>query len=158
MAASDTKIMDIKLFNRKKCIGEFEDLNHVFHPNFSEKYNSTLNENPSVYKTFKGVFTNMYDAANRNGNIIEVFKKTLVKKDEKKEKNNSSFGNSINNKNKNFDSVNSNRNNNNNFASQSVITKKSSRVSRSKNNSDNIAKVMSHDRNPAIKGNNSPKK
>ena len=143
MAALDSKIMDIKLFNRKKCISEFDNLNHVFYPNFNNKYNSVFKEDPSAFKTYKGVFTNMYDAANRNGNIIKVFKKTLLKRDEKKEKNNSSLDS---------------KNNIVNFTNQSVITRIANGVNRNKNYSDNIAKIMNHDGNGVIKVKNSPKK
>lgn len=139
MAALDSKIMDVKLFNRKKCIVEFDDLNHFFHPNFSPRYNSVISENPYAFKTYKGVFTNMYDAANRNGNIIEVFKKTLLKK----EKNNSHF----------------NSNNNNiNFSGQNGTSHKASGLNKIKNNSDNIAKIMSYDGVTVVRTKNSPKK
>lgn len=142
MAALDSKIMDIKLFNRKKCIAEFDDLYHVFHPNFSSKYNSTILENPSTFKTYKGVFTNMYDAAHRNGNIIEVFKKTMQKKEDKKE---NKYGNVVNT-------------NKINFINQSVFNNKGSGVNLYKNNSDNIAKVMSHEQNSVMRSKNSPRK
>jgi len=123
MAALDSKIMDIKLFNRKKCIGEYEDIYHVFYPNYCEKYNETIKENPDVFKTYKGVFTNMYDAANRNGNIIEVFKKKHLKKEEnKKDKNSTSIILS-----------------NNNFI------QRGSPYKLNKNNSDNMSNIMNHE-------------
>lgn len=146
MAALDSKIMDVKLFNRKKCIVEFDDLTHVFHPNFSKKYSSTISEDPFTFKTYKGVFTNMYDAANRNGNIIQVFKKTHLKKEEKKEKNSSNI-------------LSSNNTNNVNFTSQSFhgYNNKTGGLNKNKNNSDNVMKIMSHERN-VIKAKNSPTK
>lgn len=66
--------MDIKLTNRKKCIAEFDDLNHVFHPNFSKQYKKAISANKNIFYNYKGIFTNMYDAGNRNGNFIELFK------------------------------------------------------------------------------------
>jgi len=150
MAALDCKMLDTKVSNRKKCIAEFDDLNHVFHPNFSAKYNSTLAENSNVFKTYKGVFTNMYDAANRNGNIIEVF--TLVKKEDKKDNKNTNKSNSNNKSglvNMRGSASNSNSNNFVNFSNQSVITHKgiSSGTSNNKNNSDKVAKVLSQSYN-----------
>jgi hypothetical protein len=81
----DKTLMDTKLTHRKKCIGEYNDLYNIFHPNTSEKYMKTFEENENVYKTHKGIFTNMYDSAHRNGNIIQLFKNTRMKntKDEK---------------------------------------------------------------------------
>jgi len=144
MAALDSKIMDIKLANRKKCIAEYDDLYHVFYPNYSKKYISTLNENPQVFRTYKGIFTNMYDAANRNGNIIEVFKKSNLKINEnkkegspiKKDKINKNFGNLLTN--------------------NSILSNRGSGYN--KNNSENVAKIMAHDNDANFKIKNSPKK
>jgi hypothetical protein len=144
MAALDSKIMDIKLANRKKVLTEYEDLYHVFYPNFSKKYMSTFNENPQVFKTCKGIFTNMYDAAYRNGNIIDVFKKkdskssgnTMETSLNKKDINNKTFGNLLT-----YQGELNNKGNTNN-----------------KNNSDNIAKIMNFEKNSSLNRKLSPKK
>ena len=146
MAVLDSKIMDTKLANRKKCISEFEDLNHVFHPNFSNKYNTTLSEIPKVYSTCKGVFTNMYDSANRNGNIIKLFTKTNFKKDENKKENGSKNQNDRN-RNNNNNNGKSNNNNNGVVNNSGAVNFSNAGVNRNKNNSESIANVMNHDNN-----------
>ena len=85
MGMIDTKLFDTKLNRRKKCIGEYNDLYHIFHPNWSEKYQKNIKENKKIYRNYKGVFTNMYDAANRNGKF-QLFPNKYPKKDKEEKK------------------------------------------------------------------------
>jgi len=90
----DKTLMDTKLTHRKKCVGEYNDLYHIFHPNNNEKYLRNIKENKKIYMNYKGVFTHMYDAANRNGNIIELFKNTNCNRNKDKEEKNKGNSNS----------------------------------------------------------------
>lgn len=83
----EKNLMDIKLNYKKKCVGEYNDLYHIFNPNFSSKYQKNINENKKIYKNYKGVFENMYDACHRNGNLIELFKNPKGKKEEPRHNN-----------------------------------------------------------------------
>jgi len=69
----DTGVMDKKLLNKKKILTETLDLNQVFHNNVEQNYVNVMNENPNYFKKYTGIFTNICDAANRNGNIIQPF-------------------------------------------------------------------------------------
>jgi hypothetical protein len=81
----DRTLMDTNLNNRKKSIGEYYDLSHVFHENNNEKFLRNITENKKIYRNYKGIFTNMYDTANRNGHILKLFKNTNPKKEQEKE-------------------------------------------------------------------------
>ncbi len=66
-------VMDTGLYNKKKLITETLDLNQVFHNNVENNYRNCLNENSNHFKKYIGIYTNICDAANRNGNIILPF-------------------------------------------------------------------------------------
>jgi hypothetical protein len=99
----DSKLMDIKLSNRKKCIGEYNDIYHIFYPNFSKKYENYYKENESIFKKYKGRFSHLSDIACRNENILNLYNNS---NEERKNKTNLKA-----NKNKsNIDNINSNIN------------------------------------------------
>jgi hypothetical protein len=68
------KILDKKLTNKKKGVAEFSDLTRPFFPNINEKYHQYYNENKNIFHVYNGIFSHMYDAAHRNGNIVIPFR------------------------------------------------------------------------------------
>jgi hypothetical protein len=67
-------VSDRKVINRKKGVAEIADLTRTFYPNFSKKYDENYKENKNIFHTCNGIFSYMYDAAHKNGNIIMPFK------------------------------------------------------------------------------------
>jgi len=67
-------IFDKKISNRKKGVVEFEDRIATYAVNENKKFLSVFSENNNIFKNYKGIFTNMYDASHRNGNIVVPFK------------------------------------------------------------------------------------
>lgn len=70
----DTGVMDKKLLNKKKILTETLDLNQVFHNKIEKNYSNMINENHNYFKKYTGIFTNICDAANKNGNMIPPFR------------------------------------------------------------------------------------
>lgn len=68
------KILDHKVTNKKKGVAEISDLTRAYNPNFNSNYKELLNENKSVFHRYNGIFSHMYDAAHRNGNIVVPFR------------------------------------------------------------------------------------
>lgn len=68
------KMLDKKVTNKKKGVAEITDLTRPFHPNFNRNYKDYLNENPKIFNAYNGIFSHMYDAAHRNGNIVVPFR------------------------------------------------------------------------------------
>lgn len=77
-------MMDKKVANRKKGLCEFEDLTNPFSSNWDQHYKGCTEKYPNIFKQYKGIFSNMYDAAHRNGNIVIPFRKEKVVPKEKK--------------------------------------------------------------------------
>lgn len=82
----DSKLLDVKLSNRKKCIGEYNDLYHIFYPNFRKKYDKHFKENENIFKNYKGRFTHISEIALMNENMLNLFKNTGSNKSEDKKK------------------------------------------------------------------------
>jgi hypothetical protein len=64
--------MEIKLSNRKKCIGEYIDLYHIFNPNYSKKYEKYYKENQNLFKNYKGRFTHGTEIAIKTENMLNL--------------------------------------------------------------------------------------
>jgi len=60
---------------KRKGVGNYADLIHPFNKNFSEKYNKAYNENNNIFKSYKGVFSQIYEDAHRSGNIYQPFER-----------------------------------------------------------------------------------
>ena len=60
--------------NKKKGVAEFMDLTKAFNPNFDKKFSDYHQSNPRIFHVYNGVFSHMYDAAHRNGNIVIPFR------------------------------------------------------------------------------------
>ena len=71
--SSNCQIMNKTLNDRKKGIGEYADLTKTFRINFNKDFQEKINSNPFRFHKFNGIFTNMYNAAHKNGNIIPPF-------------------------------------------------------------------------------------
>ena len=61
------------LYNKKIGLAKYADLNSPFAVKPNKVYNKAYNENPEIFKSYKGIFTKMYDDAARNGNIYKPF-------------------------------------------------------------------------------------
>jgi len=77
----ETGVMDRKLLNKKKVLTETLDLNQVFHNKIEKNYMKIINENQNYFKNYKGIFTNICDAAKKNGNNIQPFKYNIKAKE-----------------------------------------------------------------------------
>ena len=65
--------MNKTLNYRKKGVGEFSDLSKTFRVNVNKDFIQKYEENPKRFYKFTGIFSNMYDASHKNGNIITPF-------------------------------------------------------------------------------------
>ncbi len=72
------KMMDTKLNNKKKGVTEFSDLTRLNNPNINKKFRGYYEENNKIFNVYNGIFSHMYDAAHRNGNIVVPFRNSLV--------------------------------------------------------------------------------
>ena len=61
--------------NRKKGVSEIFDLQRNFEPNFSPTFNKFYKNYHNGFKKYNGIFSNLYDSFNKNGNIYQPFKK-----------------------------------------------------------------------------------
>lgn len=71
--STEIRILDKKLANRKKGVAEFCDIPQ--NNSYNKKFAGYLDENKRVFHAYKGIFSHMYDAAHRNGNIVVPFRK-----------------------------------------------------------------------------------
>ena len=71
--SSNCQIMNKTLNDRKKGIGEYADLTKTFRLNFNKDFTAKFNSNPFRFHKYTGIFSNMYDASHKNGNIIPPF-------------------------------------------------------------------------------------
>lgn len=71
----EPKIGQTKVYNMKKGVAEIYDLNAPHGIRFNEEFNQKYSENDKIFKSYLGVFSNMYEAARKNGNISVPFKK-----------------------------------------------------------------------------------
>ena len=65
--------MNKTLNDRKKGIGEYADLTKTFRLNFNKDFAEKFKSNPFRFHKYTGIFSNMYDASHKNGNIIPPF-------------------------------------------------------------------------------------
>lgn len=61
------------LHNKKKGIGEFIVSQRPFGPNYNQTFIKLINQNGDRFRKYKGVFTELYDSAIKNGNIFKPF-------------------------------------------------------------------------------------
>ena len=71
----DSHILNKTLYYKKKGIGEFADLTKTFRVNFNQEFAKKLRENPLRFRRFTGIFSDMYDASHKNGDIAPPFGK-----------------------------------------------------------------------------------
>lgn len=68
-----------KFAGRCKGISEFSDINRPFKANFCPQFKAVLAEDAKVFYKRTGIFSYMYDAAARHGNMIMPFEKSVKK-------------------------------------------------------------------------------
>lgn len=68
------KILDKKLTNKKKGVAEFSDLTQPYNSNINKKFCDYYDQNHNIFHNYNGIFSHMYDAAHRNGNIVVPFR------------------------------------------------------------------------------------
>ncbi len=73
------------LFNKRKGIEEFVFSQRPFAPNFNQTFLRLMKENGDRFRKYKGIFSELYDSAHKNGNIFIPFHE---RDDEKKNNNN----------------------------------------------------------------------
>jgi hypothetical protein len=76
------------LHNKKKGIEEFVVSQRPFGPNYNQTFSNLLIKNKNRFRRYKGMFTELYDSATKNGNIFKPFHER--KEDEFKNRNNKS--------------------------------------------------------------------
>lgn len=82
-------MMDKKVANRKKGLCEFDDITNPYSSNFDSHYAGCIQKYPNIFKNYTGIFSNMYDAARKNGNLSVPFRKDISKSpDKEKDKEN----------------------------------------------------------------------
>lgn len=77
-AVIELKILDKKLANRKKSMGEFYDLTMNFHPKNNQEFKQIYDNNKNIFHKRTGIFSHLYDNAHRNGNISVPFRNNNV--------------------------------------------------------------------------------
>ena len=75
--SNNSQIMNKTLNYRKKGMGEYNDLTKTFRVNVNNDFVEKFNENPKRFYKYTGIFSNMYDASHKNGNIITPFGKKI---------------------------------------------------------------------------------
>ena len=70
---NNSHLLNKSLNFRKKGMGEFYDLTNVYNTNSNKEYLKKFKENPKRFYKFTGIFSNIYDASNRNGKITLPF-------------------------------------------------------------------------------------
>jgi hypothetical protein len=75
--SNNSEIMNKTLNYRKKGMGEYNDLTKTFRVNVNKDFVEKFNENPKRFNKYTGIFSNMYDASHKNGNIITPFGKKI---------------------------------------------------------------------------------
>ena len=73
------------LFNKKKGIEEFMVSQRPFAPDFNQTFLRLMKENGDRFRKYKGIFSELYDSAHKNGDIFIPFHE---RDEEKKKKNN----------------------------------------------------------------------
>ena len=84
----DMSIFEKTANNKKKGVAEYYHLQRNYEPNYSPKFNQFYNENRNGFMKYKGLFTELYDSSNKNGNIYLPFK---IDNNSKKTKRNKTF-------------------------------------------------------------------
>ena len=72
----EMSIIEKSINNKKKGVTEFYNLQRTFEPNFRPKYTHMLEENDKRFMKYKGIFTQLYDSYNKNGNVYQPFSKS----------------------------------------------------------------------------------
>ena len=67
-------MLDKTLNNKKKGVAEFSDFTKPSHPNFNKEYQDLIKKDPNIFCRYKGIFSELYDSAWRNGNIYVPFR------------------------------------------------------------------------------------
>ena len=66
-------VLEVKLNNRKKGVGEYADLTKTFAINPERKFGKAFNEDSKIFRRYTGIFTHLYDSSIRNGKLIMPF-------------------------------------------------------------------------------------
>ena len=69
-------ILERSVNNKKKGVTEFFQLQRNFEPKFRPKYEIMFKENNKRFMKYKGIFTQLYDSYNKNGNVYQPFSKS----------------------------------------------------------------------------------
>jgi hypothetical protein len=67
-------LLDKNVTNRKKGVAEISELGRPFNEHWNNHYNDIYSKKPNVFRVYNGIFSHMYDAAHRNGNMVVPFR------------------------------------------------------------------------------------
>ena len=73
-----------KIYFKNIGISKYPELNRPISLHFNRKYKQALEENPSIFRVYRGLFSAMYDNAIKNGNIYPPFETKTVREHNKK--------------------------------------------------------------------------
>ena len=87
--AKSVGMLDRTVNNRRKGIAEFNDFARTSNPNFNEDYRKLYEKDSNMFMRYKGIFSELYDAAWKNGNIYLPFRQEggQKRKEERKGRN-----------------------------------------------------------------------
>lgn len=70
---NNESMLNKTLFNKKKGIAEFESTQRLYGPHFNQTFLRLIKENGDRFKKYRGIFSELYDSAIKNGNIYVPF-------------------------------------------------------------------------------------
>lgn len=68
------KMVDKNLFAKQKGVAEYSDLTRTYRTNVNKDFRKAYDDNKNTFYIYNGIFSNMYDACHRNGNLSVPFK------------------------------------------------------------------------------------
>lgn len=71
---TESAMLNKTLNNKKKGVTEFSNFTNPYYPNYSKHYKEVLDNDNKAFYHYNGVFSELYDSANRNGNIYIPFR------------------------------------------------------------------------------------
>lgn len=70
-----SNLLDQRINFKKARMGAFCDQTKVYCTNVNKDYKIKLEKDDHLFHNYKGIFSNMYDIAHKNGNLIVPFRK-----------------------------------------------------------------------------------
>ena len=87
-AEKKSSLLDKTRFHKLKGICEFSDFRNPNFPNYNKRYQELLSKNNKLFYNYKGICSELYDSAAKNGNLYMPFKSNDYKIKKETRKNN----------------------------------------------------------------------